>query len=55
MSIGMYALWTASIVSLLATTFTNFQHVDLNCITLFLLSFALINSFLAMNKSKDPM
>ena len=46
----MYALWTMAIITVLATTFTNFQYLDLNVIAIVLLFFALLNSFL-MSKS----
>ena len=49
-TIIMYALWTLAIITILATTFTNFQYLDLNIIAVALLFFALLNSFL-MSKS----
>ena len=41
----MYSLWTATIVVVLATTFTNFQYLDLNVIAGVLFMFALLNSY----------
>jgi hypothetical protein len=51
LSIFMYILWTATIIAILSTTFTNFQYFDLNVIAGLLLFFAVINSiFMAVNK-----
>jgi len=41
----MYLLWVVAVTAVLATTFTNFQHLDLNVIAFVLLLFALANSF----------
>ena len=49
-AVVMYIVWTLAIITLLATTFTNFQYLDLNAIALGLLFFALLNSLL-MSKS----
>ena len=51
-TIVMYLLWIATIVFVLATTFTNFQHLDLNFIALLLFAFAVINSFFAVTRKK---
>jgi hypothetical protein len=44
----MYILWVASIVVVLATTFTNFQYEDLNFIAIVLLVFTVLNSALIL-------
>lgn len=50
----MYLLWVAAIVALLATTFTNFQYIDLNAIAGVLLMAAIINTMIiaARNEKK---
>lgn len=50
-SILMYLLWTAAIVAVLVTTFTNFQYIDLNALAGVLLLFATINTFLIVAKN----
>ena len=52
-TIFMYALWTLTIISVLVTTFTNFQYEDLNLIAGVLLVFALLNSYLAVSSRKQ--
>ena len=52
LTVVMYLLWIATIVTILATTFTNFQYEDLNMLALFLLSFAIINSFFSVTRRK---
>jgi len=42
----MYILWIATIIFVLATTFTDFKYEDLNMIAAVLFVFALINSIL---------
>lgn len=50
-SVVMYILWTATIIAILATTFTNFQYFDLNVLAGILLVFAVINSlFMTLGK-----
>ncbi|MCC6758719.1 MAG: hypothetical protein IT395_03730 [Candidatus Omnitrophica bacterium] len=50
-SVIMYILWTATIIAILSTTFTNFQYFDLNVLAGLLLFFAVINSiFMAVKK-----
>jgi len=46
----LYVLWFLAIISLLVTTFTNFEYSDLNMIAFALLAFAFVNSFFAMKK-----
>lgn len=54
LGILVYILWTAAIICLLATTFTNFQYEDLNMLAAVLLIFALANSFfLTTRTGKD--
>ena len=50
-TIIMYLLWIASLIAVLATTFTNFKYVDLNAIAAVLLVFALLNSFFATSRT----
>jgi hypothetical protein len=49
----MYVMWVATIIALLATTFTNFQYEDLNLIAAVLLFFAALNSFFVMNQKNE--
>ena len=49
----MYIMWTATVIALLATTFTDFKYEDLNSITVVLLIFAVINSILAVKRAKS--
>ena len=50
-SVIMYILWTATIIAILSTTFTNFQYFDLNVLAGVLLSFAVVNSlFMTLGK-----
>lgn len=50
-TIIMYLLWIFAIIALLATTFTNFQYIDLNAIAGVLLLFALVNSFFITSRT----
>jgi|GEM_PF-550827 len=52
-SIFMYILWTLTIISVLVTTFTNFQYEDFNLIAGLLLAFSLLNTYFAVNKGKQ--
>jgi len=52
LSFIMYILWITTIISILATTFTDFQYEDLNLIAGVLFIFALINSFLILAMKK---
>lgn len=56
-SLMLYVLWIATIVMVLAATFTNFAHVDLNLFAIGFFLFALLNSFLlyARNKVNERM
>lgn len=49
-SFFMYAIWILTIIAILATTFTNFQYIDLNAIAVVSMIFALINSFFLLKK-----
>lgn len=51
-SIVMYLLWTATIIVVLSTTFTNFQYEDLNLLAGILLFLAVINSIFATGLRK---
>lgn len=51
-SVVMYILWTATIIAILSTTFTNFQYADLNILSGILLVFAVINSIFMMANKK---
>ncbi len=44
----MYGLWAATVLAALASTFMDFRYLDLNVLTLVLLTFALLNSFFYM-------
>ncbi|MCK5580563.1 MAG: hypothetical protein KAJ18_04740 [Candidatus Omnitrophica bacterium] len=52
-SIMMYVLWTATIVAVLAATFTNFRYEDLNLIAFVLAVFVSLNSFLIITRKKQ--
>lgn len=52
LSIFMYILWTAAIIAVLSTTFTNFQYFDLNVLAGLLLTFSIINSIFMVSKKK---
>ena len=51
-TIMMYVLWTATILAVLITTFTNFRYEDLNLIAIVLLFFSSANSFFLMTRKK---
>ena len=40
----MYVLWIATVVLILATTFTDFKYEDLNMLAIVSLVFAVLNS-----------
>ncbi len=48
----MYFVWTAAIVAVLSTTFTNFQYEDLNILAGVLLFFSVLNSVFIMKRKK---
>lgn len=52
LSIVMYFLWSATIIAVLSTTFTNFQYEDLNILAGVLLFFSIVNSILVTIKKK---
>ena len=51
-SLIMYLLWIATIIAILAMTFTSFKYEDLNLIAIVLLVFASVNSYFATNQNK---
>ena len=46
----MYGMWILAVILLLATTFTNFVHTDLNILAGVFLFFAFVNSFFMMTR-----
>ena len=56
MSIVMYCMWAATILAVLASTFTNFSYLDLNVIAVVLLAFTLVNTYfvVAGGKKQKP-
>ena len=49
----MYIIWILAIIFILATTFTNFQYLDLNVIALVLFGFALLNTFFNLSRRRQ--
>ncbi|MDP2653676.1 MAG: hypothetical protein Q8Q08_06555 [Candidatus Omnitrophota bacterium] len=48
----MYLLWTATIIAVLAATFTNFHYEDFNLLALLLLIVTLTNTFFVVTRGK---
>ena len=48
----MYALWSLTIIAILASTFTGFEYLDLNVIAVALFLFALLNTYFTMAQMK---
>ncbi|MDD3374290.1 MAG: hypothetical protein PHY73_01020 [Candidatus Omnitrophica bacterium] len=46
--IMMYALWTITLIGILAITFTSFRYTDLNIIVLVLATLTLINTYITI-------
>ncbi len=51
-SIIMYVLWIATIILVLAATFTNFKYEDLNVLAIVALVFAILNSIFMVPRKK---
>ena len=51
-TIVMYFLWILAILSVLATTFTDFQYEDLNAMAIVFTVFAALNSYLTLTVRK---
>ena len=52
-SLIMYVLWIATIIIVLAATFTNFKYEDLNVLAIVLFVFAVLNSIFSMPRKKQ--
>jgi hypothetical protein len=51
-NIVMYCMWAASIIAILAATFTNFTYEDLNVLAVVLLMFTLVNTYFCVAAGK---
>lgn len=52
-SLVMYVLWTATIVAVLSTTFTDFKYEDLNIMAGVLLAFSILNSIFMVQRRRQ--
>ncbi len=50
LGIGMYFLWTLSLIGVLVITFTTFQYPDLNFIVSVFFFFTILNTFFRTQK-----
>ena len=51
-SLIMYVLWIATIIIVLAATFTNFKYEDLNVLAIVVFVFAALNSVFSIPRKK---